>query len=310
MGILLKEDTGLLRPATLFDHAGQESCIRGERIHLVGFGFDGTACFRKGAAKGPGQIREATVQMESYSPYLNRCLLETDFVDLGDIPVETPGDFKTATIDGIWRKANSCFYSLLEGTDWKKQKAGFLVLGGEHSISYAPIVSYLKEYPDLILLHLDAHGDLRESYQGFECSHAAVIRHVLGEFGENHELMQYGIRSGTKEEFEFMRSKKTLFSFFEEWMGAIEKIPSDRPLYLTLDLDYFDPAYCPGTGTPEPGGETFDSYVQLMKILCQKNLVGADVVELSGELDPTGNSDVFAAKVVRELVLSMGVGGR
>ena len=85
----------------------------------------------------------------------------------------------------------------------------------------------------------------------------------------------------------------------------ISALPDDRPLYLTLDLDFFDPSFLPGTGTPEAGGEDFHCFVALMKILNSKNLVGADVVELAPELDPTGNSSIFATKVVRELILAM-----
>ena len=85
--------------------------------------------------------------------------------------------------------------------------------------------------------------------------------------------------------------------------SRVQALPNDRPIYLTVDLDYFDPAFVPGTGTPEPGGETFQSFISLCKVLMRKNLVGADVVELAPIIDPTGNSSVFAAAVVRELTL-------
>ncbi len=100
-----------------------------------------------------------------------------------------------------------------------------------------------------------------------------------------------------------MKKNKTLASSRADFLKKIADLPADRPIYLTLDLDYFDPAYFPGTGTPEPGGEDFHSFISLLKILSSKNFVGADVVELSPPLDASGNSDVFAAKVVRELLL-------
>jgi len=178
-------------------------------------------------------------------------------------------------------------------------------LGGEHSISYAPIVKHLQQYSDLVLLHLDAHADLRDGYLDFHYSHASIIRRALDHFGDQHQLIQYGIRSGTKEEYQWMRDNKTIRNSREEFLESVRNLPNDRPIYLTFDLDYFDPSYFPGTGTPEPGGEDFHSFVSLCKILKEKRFVGCDVVELSPEIDSTGNSNVFAAKVVRELILSM-----
>ena len=150
---------------------------------------------------------------------------------------------------------------------------------------------------------MDAHADLRDGYEGFHYSHASIIRRALDHFGKDHGLVQYGIRSGTKNEYKWMREKGTLQTSKEDFFSVMRSIPKERPLYLTLDLDYFDPSYFPGTGTPEPGGEDFHSFIKLMKILRGKNIVGADVVELAPELDSSGNSSVFAAKVVREIGL-------
>ena len=124
--------------------------------------------------------------------------------------------------------------------------------------------------------------------------------------GEGHELIQYGIRSGTKEEYQWMRQENTLCTSRQSFLEKVRNVPKNRPIYLTLDLDYFDPSFFPGTGTPEPGGEDFHSFISLMKILEHKHFVGADVVELSPSIDATGNSDVFAAKVVREIILLLG----
>jgi agmatinase len=166
-------------------------------------------------------------------------------------------------------------------------------------------VKYLQQYPDLVLLHLDAHADLRDGFEGYHYSHASIIRRVLDHFGPQHELIQYGIRSGTRDEYRWMHENKTVRTSRREFLESVEAIAKDRPIYLTLDLDYFDPSFMPGTGTPEPGGEDFHSFVSLIKLLGERNLVGCDVVELSPKIDPTGNSDVFAAKVVRELLITM-----
>lgn len=244
-------------------------------------------------------IREVSEGVESYSPYLDRDITEQNpIVDLGNLPVGTGDD-----VDANWQQATDAFFELTEGVDLAAKKVRLLTLGGEHSISYAPIATHLKNYPDLVLLHLDAHADLRDGYLGHHFSHASIIRRSLDHFGPGHQLIQYGIRSGTREEYQWMREHKTLRTSLQSFLDDVAAIDDARPIYLTLDLDYFDPAYVPGTGTPEAGGETFHSFIKLIKILDKKNFVGCDVTELSPTLDQSGNSDVFATKVVRELLL-------
>jgi agmatinase len=155
-------------------------------------------------------------------------------------------------------------------------------------------------------LHLDAHADLRDGYLEEKHSHASIMRRSLDFFGPKHQLIQYGIRSGTREEFVWMRENKTLRTSLQDLCDELEAMPATRPIYLTLDLDFFDPAYLPGTGTPETGGETYHSFIKIMKILNRKNLVGADVVELAPMLDPTQNSTCMASKVVREVIAALG----
>jgi len=274
---------------------------RKHSLNLVGDEFDGTACFRKGTSDGPDAIRRVAEDIETYSPYLDRDLEELPpFFELGNLPVGDSGD-----ADRDWQIAREAFDSLTDSIDLQKAEVKFLALGGEHSISYLFIEKYLIAYPDLILLHLDAHADLRDGYQGYRYSHASVIRRCMDHFGPGHVLAQYGIRSGTREEFYWMKKHGTLHRDLDEFCGFIKALPEDRPIYLTLDLDYFDPAFVPGTGTPEAGGEDFLSFIKILKLLKTKKLVGADVVELAPAVDPTGNSDVFAAKVVRELILAL-----
>ncbi len=264
--------------------------------HLMGFNFDGTACFRKGAANGPDEIRLKSPNIETYSPYLDHDTNDIECVDLGNLQIKDKRS---------WQDATDYFLSFTRKIGLEMHKIKFLVMGGEHSISYAPIVTYLKQYPELILIHLDAHADLREEYEGHHFSHASIIRRVSEQFGVGHRLIQYGVRSGTKEEYQWKKNHQTLFSSKTSFLNAIKGINSSRPIYLTLDLDYFDPALLPGTGTPEPGGEDFQSFAQLMNILKGKHFVGADVVELAPFIDPTENSAIFAAKIVRELLLTL-----
>ena len=101
-----------------------------------------------------------------------------------------------------------------------------------------------------------------------------------------------------------MRGEKYLYETIESFINYINNIPGSVPVYLTLDLDYFDPAYLPGTGTPEAGGQDFPSFIEIISVIKEKKLVGADLVELAPSIDPTGNSEVFAAKIVREMILA------
>jgi agmatinase len=274
---------------------------RSRSVNLIGAGFDGTACFRKGAGAGPDAIRRVAEDLETYSPYLDMDLAELPpFYDLDNLAVGVSGDG-----NADWTIARQSFASLTDLRDFQGESIKLLALGGEHSVSYFFIKKYLMAYADLVLLHLDAHADLRDGYQGYHYSHASVIRRCLDHFGPGHQLAQYGIRSGTREEFVWMRERKTLYASLAEFCGFVEALPAERPVYLTLDLDFFDPAFLPGTGTPEAGGEDFLSFIKIVKLLKTKKLVGADVVELAPAIDPTGNSDVFAAKVVRELILAL-----
>lgn len=296
-----KHHLALLQPPHCPYHmASVSQQLISRHINLIGFGFDGTACFRKGTRKGPDALRLISDGIESYSPYLDADLEDINFYDLGNLTID-----ETQSAEVQWQSASENFNTLVDTTDIKAHDTQILTLGGEHSISYAPITNYLKAYDDLVIVHLDAHADLRDGYEGFHYSHASIIRRVVDQMQTNHQLIQYGIRSGTREEYQWMRESNTLCTSQQDFFTAIDAIPNNRPIYLTLDLDYFDPSFFPGTGTPEPGGEDFHSFVALCKRLFNKRLVGADVVELSPEIDQTGNSSVFAAKVVRELVLCL-----
>lgn len=287
----------LVPPACPFEWAVPTQRVVPGAVHLVGFRFDGTACFRKGAVDGPDAIRAVSEGIESYSPYLDLDLEELPgFYDLGNLPVCTHTDAPS------WEEGTAA-YEALFAMDLAQTGTRTLLLGGEHSVSLAPLRRALACYPDLVVLQLDAHADLRDGYEGHHFSHASIIRRALDHFGPGHTLLQYGIRSGTRAEFAWMQANGTRCNSRSELLDRVRALPSDRPVYLTLDLDYFDPSFLPGTGTPEPGGEDFHSFAALTKILRTKTLVGADVTELAPSIDATGNSSVFAAKVVRELLL-------
>lgn len=269
-------------------------------INIIGFPFDGTACFRKGATKGPDGIREVFESIESYSPYLNQDLEDHPHFDLGNLDLNN-----SKTIEDSYLAANKELDELLEGINLKDSATKLITLGGEHSISYAPIKRYLQDYPDLVLLHLDAHADLRDGYLGYHYSHASIIRRSLDHFTSEHKLIQHGIRSGTREEYQEMNSQGYLIPDKKELLQTIKALPNDRPIYLTLDLDFFDPSELPGTGTVEAGGASFHDFISIIKELAQKRFVGADIVELAPAIDPTGRSSVMACKVLRETILAL-----
>lgn len=291
---LLKEVDGL-EHGKAFIGTEFAPAIFSDTTHLIGFCFDGTTSFRPGARFAPQAIREASYGLEDYSPYLDKDTQDYNIVTMGDLPV----------YPSKWHITNDFFLEMVKDIDLVKDKVKFLTIGGEHSISYGPIKKYLECYPDLVILHLDAHTDLRDGYLEEKYSHASIIRRVLDHFTPKNKLIQYGIRSGPRQEFLWMKENKTLATSLKECCDWLEAIPNERPIYLTLDFDFFDPAYFPGTGTPEAGGEDFHGFMKILKILNQKNFVGADVVELAPMLDPTNNSSCFASKVTREVILAM-----
>ena len=282
----------LATPQNYFDSTLRCQEIEAHSINLLGIDYDGAVSFRSGAKDAPDAIRNVSMELETYSPYIDRETLDYRIFDLGNLKH-----------GNTWEQLLENFNCLAGPLSLEKNNIKFVTLGGDHSISYAPLALYLKQYPELVIVHLDAHSDLREEYLGNPFSHASVIRRALDHFSPRHQLIQYGIRSGTKEEFSWMRDNKTLYG--DNFYSAIADLPANRPIYLTLDLDYFDPAYLPGTGTPEAGGNDFQSLINLLQILKNKNFVGADVVELAPGLDSSNNSAIFACKVVREIMLTL-----
>lgn len=284
-----------LEDTPLFIEARRSNEFHSNGTHIIGFPFDGTTSFRPGARLGPEHVRMASVGIENYSPYLDKELTEKNIFDLGNIP------FHPSRFDIM------CDYYIKATNELKlkEDKIRIVTFGGEHSISIEPLKLHLKNYPNMVVLHLDAHADLRDGYLGAKHSHASIIRRLWDHLSTDNEVLQYGIRSGTREEFEFMKQKGTLLTSLDNLVDNLKAIPDSRPIYMTLDLDFFDPAYFPGTGTPEAGGESFHSFIKILKVLAHKNFIGADITELAPMIDSTGNSSVFAAKTLREVLLAL-----
>ena len=264
----------------------------GCRVGLFGVPYDGTTSFRPGTRFGPAAIREVSNGLETYCPQLDRDLDDLAFADLGavDIPFGAPEPVVEAVRESTEAVLNLGLRPLM--------------LGGEHSISSGAVAAVAAQYPDMVMVQLDAHADLRDSWLGSRYSHACAMRRCL-EVLPSQQLFQLAIRSGTRTEFEELRSSGRLIADIGALAAVLDPLQG-RPMYLTVDLDWFDPSVLPGTGTPEPGGFFWPDFAELVAVLHQHRLVAADVVELAPQLDPSGVSSVLAAKVTRSLLLLLG----
>ena len=259
-------------------------------VALFGVPYDGTTSFRPGTRFGPAAIREVSTGLETYCPQLDRDLEDIAYADIG--AVEIPYGDPQPVVDAVRHATSSVLAAGMKP----------LMLGGEHSISSGAVAAVAEQHPDLVLVQLDAHADLRNEWLGSHHSHACAMRRCL-EVLPSQQLLQIAIRSGTSEEFKELHRSDRLISVQDipERMNALR----GRPIYLTVDLDWFDPAVMPGTGTPEPGGFVWNDFAAVIKELRHHSLMGADVVELAPQLDSSGISSVLAAKVTRSLLLLM-----
>ena len=178
------------------------------------------------------------------------------------------------------------------------------MLGGEHLVTLGAFRAVFEKFPDVHIIHFDAHADLRDDYLGVKLSHACVLRRCW-ELTGNGKIFQFGIRSGDREEFTWGRTDvNTNRSDFSPLEEVVEQL-KDKPVYFTLDLDVLDPSVFPGTGTPEPGGVSFDELRRAVTLVCSKlRIVGCDVNELSPHYDQSGVSTIVACKIVREMLLA------
>ena len=263
------------------------------KIVMFGADFDGTVSFRPGSRFGPAAVRKASYGLETYSWHLEKDLEDIQVFDFGDL--ECP----FGQVDATHQKIESFVNTLLHDNKLP------LMIGGEHSISYPSIKAVSEKYPDLVLLQLDAHADLREDYFGVIQSHASVIRRTYPHI-KPKQIIQWGIRSGTKEEHAFARANTILLAADVQALKDVMEQFKDKPVYVTLDVDVFDPSLIPGTSTPEPGGIDFHMFIEVCKLLQTHNIVAMDVVELAPDYDHSGVSSVVVAKVVRECLLTIG----
>ncbi|WP_040196276.1 agmatinase [Candidatus Soleaferrea massiliensis] len=267
-----------------------DACYSDARIVLFGAPFDGTTSFRPGTRFASEVMRMDSIGLESYSPYQDRDLQDIAVFDAGEL--ELPfGNTERALAD-------------IEAFTDKVYADGKTpcMIGGEHLVTLGAVRAAVKRYPDLRIVHFDAHADLRDDYLGERLSHACVLRRVWELLGDGR-IHQFGIRSGDRSEFIWGKEHvHTRLFDFQGLSETVEKLKG-KPVYFTLDLDVLDPSIFPGTGTPEAGGVTFRELMDAILKLQGLNIVGFDINELSPHYDQSGVSTAVACKVLRELLL-------
>ena len=260
------------------------------KIVIFGAPFDSTTSYRPGTRFASSAMRNESFGIETYSPYQDKDLTDIKVFDGGDLEL-CFGSPESALND-------------IENFSSKILGSGKLpcMIGGEHLVTLGAVRAAVKKYPDLHIIHFDAHADLRDDYLGQKLSHACVMRRCHELVGDG-KIFQFGIRSGDRDEFLWGKDHITTNKFDFTGLNKIAEKILNKPVYFTLDLDVLDPSCFPGTGTPEAGGVSFTELMSAIKSVSALNVVGIDVNELSPMLDQSGASTALACKLLREILL-------
>lgn len=269
-----------------------ESSYEEAQTVLFGAPYDSTTSYRPGTRFASRAIRSESFGLETYSPYQDKELEEIQVFDSGDL------ELSFGRVDLALADIKARTQTIL--ADNKRP----IMIGGEHLVTLPAVEATFEKYPDLQVIQFDAHTDLREAYLDAKLSHATVIRRIHDFLGDG-KIHQFGIRSGERAEFQFAKEHTNLHKYNLDGLKETVAALKDTPVYLTIDLDVFDPGVFPGTGTPEAGGIFFMEFVESLKLISQLNIVALDVNELSPALDQSGASTALACKVVRELLLAI-----
>jgi agmatinase len=269
------------------DIPARYSDLDGSKVVIIPVPFDGTSTWGKGADKGPAAILDASANMELFD-------IETD---------SEPYTIGIHTADPIKYKTPEEGAEVTEKkvSEYINQEKITCLLGGEHSVSIGAISAYAKKIKNLTVLQLDAHSDTRDEYLGSRYNHACVMSRAK----ELCPVVQVGIRSMDKAETENIDEKRMFYAEKlrnnKNWIQDVVKLLTDN-VYITIDLDVFDPSILPSTGTPEPGGLGYYEVLDLLKeVIKTKNLVGFDVVELAPN-PKEKSSDFLASKLIYKII--------
>ncbi len=277
---------------------GADAPIQEAAQVIVGAPLDHTTSFRPGTREGPRRIREVSDGLESYSPRQEAAIEDAMVADAGDLVLPW-GDVE-ASLAAIERAVG----------DLVEAGKRPVVLGGEHLLTLGAVRAVAARWPDLIIVQLDAHLDLRDDYLGQPLSHATVMRRVAEVLaggaspGALGRLVQLGVRSGTADEWAaHARTLRVPGGLVEAARRVVGEL-GGRPFYLSIDIDVTDPAFAPGTGTPEPGGPTASEVIEAVACLAQAGPVAVDLVEVCPAKDPSDVTALLAAKLTREILVA------
>lgn len=277
------------------------------RAAIVGVPYDGAVTYRSGASEGPEGLRRASDSIENYCPKIDRSLDEFAYVDLGDLQCQVPADGEISGATPGERLVRSLRQQLDALPDLP-----LVAIGGDHLVAHPFLARAIERHPALQIIHIDAHMDLRADWDGEPFNHATVLGRIREQMGPEHRIHQWGIRSGERSEYALARSDRRielLEPALDPMIARIQALISrGLPIYLTMDVDGIDPADMPGTGTPEPDGLRFgwvEAALDRLATATGPGLIGADIVELAPAIDPTGRSQVAAARLVRTLLLAL-----
>ncbi|NVB40275.1 agmatinase [Pseudenhygromyxa sp. WMMC2535] len=287
---------------------------------ILGVPYDGAVTYRGGASGGPEGLRLASDSIESYCPKLDRDLADHRYVDLGDLDCAVPGP--EAGVAGA-TPGERLVRSLRQQLD-ALPDLPLVAIGGDHLVAHPFLERALERHPNLQIIHIDAHMDLRAEWEGEPYNHATVLGRIRDRMGPDQRIHQWGIRSGERVEYRLAAEDPRVELLAPTRAAMLERVaallagPEVPPIYLTIDVDGIDPADIPGTGTPEPDGLQFGDVEAVLGALARGRrrsegsegseapaVVGADLVELAPALDPTGRSNVAAARLVRSLLLAL-----
>ncbi len=272
------------------------SSIENSKIVILPAPYEKTVSYGKGTLRGPQKILEASHFVEFYDEELKKELC----FEYG-IATVSPIKINNFTAVNALKSIYNNVKQLIEDDKF------VVTLGGEHTISQAPIKAYFDSYERISVLQIDAHSDFRQSYEGTKYSHACVMARVA-EF--TTDIHQVGIRAQEKSEAEFIRQNK-LHTYYmrdirtgkhgKKWQNKVVENMKDN-VYITFDVDGFDPSVISATGTPEPGGLFWDETMELLSTVGRtKNIVGFDVVELAPSIRDK-SSDFTTAKLVYKII--------
>jgi agmatinase len=263
------------------------------RVALFGIPFEGRVNLRRGADHGPRELRLASDSIETYSPFLGRDLEDLAIADLGDCEL---GDGSPREQLGRAREEIRRF--------WRPGLRP-VMLGGDHTATLPVIEVLAPAIPELRILQLDAHPDLREEFLGERYNYASAMARVMDVVAPER-VYQVGMRTGAREEYQ--RKAPHLFPAHRTRpLDAVRSLLPElaaHPLYVTVDVDVLDPSEAPGTGAPEPCGITAAELVEIVRLLAPCSIVGTDLMEVAHAWDPSGRTGITASWILREAILT------